>query len=92
MADPVRAHVVVSGRVQGVFFRVELRDMARRLGLSGWVRNTADGSVEAVFEGPSPGVREAISWCRHGPPLAKVESTDVSSAPPEGLSDFRIVH
>ena len=62
-----RAQVVVRGAVQGVFFRVEARDRARSLGVAGWVRNTADGSVEAVLEGEDERVESMVDWCRRGP-------------------------
>lgn len=68
----VRARVRISGLVQGVFFRASTRDLARRLGLTGWVRNLPDGSVEALFEGDSDNVKEAIRWCYKGPPGARV--------------------
>jgi acylphosphatase len=68
-----RARVRITGRVQGVFFRVEARDRARSLGLSGWVRNAGDGAVEAAFEGPSERVCSMLAWCRRGPALAEVE-------------------
>jgi acylphosphatase len=61
-----RAHVIISGRVQGVFFRAETQTAARNLSLTGWVRNRADGSVEALFEGPRDNVDRAIAWCRQG--------------------------
>ena len=61
-----RAHVRVQGSVQGVFFRVETRDRARSLGVSGWVRNQQDGAVEAVFEGPEDRVESMVEWCRSG--------------------------
>ncbi|MBW2306897.1 MAG: acylphosphatase [Deltaproteobacteria bacterium] len=73
----VRAHVVISGRVQGVFFRAETQAMAIQRGLSGWVRNLPDGRVEAVFEGEKDAVDRAIAWCRHGPRHARVDDTDV---------------
>jgi len=72
-----RAHVMISGRVQGVFFRAETRETARSLGLSGWVRNTRDGRVEAVFEGDSKAVEEMVQWCNKGPAGARVEHVDV---------------
>ncbi|HUK27250.1 MAG TPA: acylphosphatase [Candidatus Acidoferrales bacterium] len=71
-----RAHVYVSGLVQGVFFRVETLRMAQRLGVSGWVRNAND-QVEAIFEGPKDKVEEAIEFCRHGPPRARVSNLEV---------------
>jgi acylphosphatase len=73
----VRAQVTVGGRVQGVWFRASTQDMARSLGLTGYVRNLPDGRVEAVFEGPEAKVKSAIAWCRHGPPGARVSSVDV---------------
>jgi acylphosphatase len=87
---PVRARVVVTGVVQGVFFRGTCRREALNRGLVGWVRNNPDGSVEAVFEGAQPGVDEIVGWMRRGPRHAQVEATDVTMEPPEGLSGFRI--
>jgi acylphosphatase len=69
-----RALIRVSGKVQGVFFRQSTVAMAQGLGLRGWVRNLADGSVEALFEGEQATVEEAIAWCRQGPPRASVSS------------------
>ena len=73
----VRAHVFVSGRVQGVFFRSETQDEANRRNISGWVRNTADGRVEATFEGEKENVEMLIDFCRRGPPGARVTKVDV---------------
>ncbi|MFO7984797.1 MAG: acylphosphatase [Desulfatiglandaceae bacterium] len=75
-----RAHVMISGRVQGVFFRAETRETAQSLDLSGWVRNTPDGRVEAVFEGNSDAVQKMVEWCKEGPPSARVEHVDVDYA------------
>ena len=72
-----RAHVVVSGRVQGVFFRSETQDEANRRNVSGWVRNLPDGRVEAVFEGEKEDVDRLIEFCRRGPPGARVSKVDV---------------
>jgi len=71
-----RAHVHVSGRVQGVFFRDATRQKALELGLSGWVRNLPDGRVEVLFEGLSDEVRQAVQWCEGGTPEADVENVD----------------
>ncbi|MEJ7632075.1 MAG: acylphosphatase [Rubrobacteraceae bacterium] len=71
-----RAHVHVSGRVQGVFFRDATSQKARELSLSGWVRNLPDGRVEALFEGPSEAVRHAVQWCETGPPGSEVKNVD----------------
>jgi acylphosphatase len=88
--DGARAHVVVRGRVQGVFFRVEARDRARSLGLSGWVRNEPDGNVEAVFEGPRERVESMVAWCERGPRGAQVEGVDVRWEEPRGEHGFSV--
>lgn len=77
-----RAHVYVSGQVQGVFFRDSARREAKRLGLSGWISNLPDGRVEAVFEGGSPAVREMIRWCEEGSPEASVEGVQTDFEEP----------
>jgi acylphosphatase len=86
-----RARVLVRGRVQGVFFRVETRDRARSLGLAGWVRNCPDGTVEAVFEGDSERVQSMVDWCGRGPSGASVDGVDVEWAEPEGEGKFTVV-
>jgi acylphosphatase len=85
-----RAHVRVRGAVQGVFFRVETRDRARSLGVSGWVRNVQDGAVEAVFEGPEERVESMVEWCRRGPAGARVESVDVDWEDPVREEGFAV--
>jgi len=80
----VRAHVVVRGRVQGVWFRGAMQDEARRLGVSGWVRNRPDGSVEAELEGPREAVDGVIAWAHHGPSGARVADIRVDWIPPRG--------
>jgi acylphosphatase len=91
--DKTRAHVMISGRVQGVFFRAETRDAARRYGVAGWVRNTRDGRVEAVLEGNSEDVEKMIQWCRSGPPQARVENVEVDHQDYRGEFDsFSIRH
>ena len=77
MEKRVRAHVIISGRVQGVFFRVETQRAAERFGVMGWVRNKPDGTVEAVFEGQQSAVDAALQWCQDGPNLAVVENVDL---------------
>jgi Acylphosphatases len=72
-----KAHVLVSGKVQGVFFRSNTKDMAEELGLSGWVRNLTDGRVEAVFEGEKEDVDKMMDWCRKGPKGARVTGVEV---------------
>jgi acylphosphatase len=88
--EPIRRRAIVHGRVQGVFFRDTARQKARELGLSGWVRNRTDGTVEAVFEGDPHAVQEMLQELRSGPPRARVDRVDVTDEPPEGLSGFQI--
>ena len=91
MGEKVRAHVFVSGIVQGVFFRANTKRVADQLGVKGWVKNLLDGRVEAVFEGDKRAVDEIIEWCRSGPPLARVEHVEVRWEPYRGeFKDFRI--
>jgi acylphosphatase len=80
--------VVVSGRVQGVFFRASCRDLARSSGVSGWVSNEPDGTVHAVFEGEPQAVEDMIAWCRQGPPQADVDDVAVTEEEPDGLRGF----
>ena len=86
----VRAHVIVHGIVQGVYYRSSTQREARALGLAGWVRNMADGSVEAVFEGPRTTVERMIEWCRTGPPRALVDDVEIEWLPAEGEQSFRV--
>ncbi|TEB11848.1 acylphosphatase [Pelotomaculum propionicicum] len=74
----VRAHVIISGMVQGVYFRAETRDQALALGVTGWVKNRPDGSVEGLFEGERDNVEKLIAWCRQGPPEAEVSDVEVA--------------
>jgi acylphosphatase len=82
--ERVRAHVLISGRVQGVSFRAYARDKARAAGVEGWVRNLADGRVEAVFEGTRGAVQRLVSWCYSGPALAAVEKVELMWEEPTG--------
>ena len=91
MIRRVRRHLVVHGRVQGVWFRDSMRREAKRLGVFGWVRNRPDGAVEAALEGDEDAVDRMVAWCDHGPPGARVLRVETRSEPPEGLTDFRIV-
>jgi acylphosphatase len=84
----VRYRVLVSGRVQGVYFRAVCRRMAVEHDVTGWVRNLPDGRVEAVFEGTAEGVRRLVDWARHGPRGAVVSDVTVAAEPPEGLATF----
>ncbi|MDP2181067.1 MAG: acylphosphatase [Actinomycetota bacterium] len=90
MADIVRKRVVVRGVVQGVWFRAATRDAALKRGISGWVRNLPDRSVEAVFEGASDAVDSMVAWCRTGPERAIVERVEVAEETPEGLLGFSV--
>ncbi len=78
MADRARVHVLVSGIVQGVAFRAHTVDEARRLGLSGWVRNLADGRVEVEAEGDRAALEKLVGFCRRGPPAAQVDDVEVT--------------
>ena len=82
--------MIVRGRVQGVFFRDSVRRLALEQGVGGWVRNNADGSVEAVLEGPPPAVERLVSFCRSGPERAVVESVDLTEEPPQGEPGFSV--
>jgi acylphosphatase len=81
---------VVSGRVQGVWFRESCRREAESRDVAGWVANRGDDTVEAVFEGRESAVAEVVAWCRTGPPRAVVTGVDVSQEQPEGLVGFRV--
>ena len=83
-------HFRVSGRVQGVFFRAATEAAARRLGLTGWVRNLPDGSVELLACGAETGIEELERWLWQGPPRARVEQVQASEAPPQSFDDFDV--
>jgi acylphosphatase len=93
MAQPgmTRTHVLVSGKVQGVWFRESTRQEAERLGVGGWVRNLPDGRVEAVFTGPAAAVDAMVAWCHRGPPAAQVAG--VAATPHDGPDEagFRVL-
>lgn len=76
--EKVRAHVIVTGQVQGVYFRAHTREQALSLEVAGWVRNRPDGTVEGVFEGEKENVGKLIEWCREGPPRAGVSGVHVN--------------
>lgn len=84
----IRRRVVVRGHVQGVFFRETARRRAQTARVAGWVRNNADGSVEAVFEGEPEAVERLVAFCSEGPRGARVDWVDVVSEEPEGLTGF----
>jgi acylphosphatase len=87
----VRCHIFVSGKVQGVFFRQNTLEKAKALGLKGWVRNTQDGRVEAIFEGEKEKVEKILEWMKIGPPLARVENVEIRFEDFKGeFNDFEI--
>jgi acylphosphatase len=86
----VARNVVISGRVQGVFFRDTLRRRAASRGVTGWVRNRGDGTVQAHLEGAPDDVAELVLWCRSGPRGAEVDELQVTVAEPEGSRQFRV--
>jgi acylphosphatase len=90
MSERVRAHVHVTGKVQGVYYRANTRDAAREQGVDGWVRNLDDGRVEGVFEGPESDVETLVEWCHDGSPRARVDEVAVEYEAPEGLDGFEV--
>lgn len=90
MSERTRAHVLVSGNVQGVFFRATTKEQARDHGVDGWVRNLDDGRVEAVFEGPDDAVDAMVAFCHEGSDAAQVEDVDVTYEQPQNADEFRV--
>ena len=90
MAETVRAHVWISGTVQGVFFRGTCKRRADAAGVRGWVRNVPDGRVEGVFEGSEGAVDEMVRWCREGPRGASVSDVRERREEPAGERDFEV--
>ena len=88
--EQIRAHVLISGKVQGVGYRFSTLDRANELGISGWVRNLLDRRVEAVFEGSRTAVEQMIQWCDRGSRGAVVNDVAVEYEVPEGLRGFEI--
>jgi acylphosphatase len=89
--DLVRRRVVVTGHVQGVFFRDTTRRRAAEHGVAGWVTNRRDGAVEAVFEGARRDVSALVDFCGRGPSGARVEHVDAVAEEPEGITGFRVL-
>jgi acylphosphatase len=87
----IRRRVIVHGFVQGVFFRDSVRRRALNAGVTGWVRNNGDGTVEAVFEGAPEGVERLVAFCHDGPRGARVERVETVAEEPEGVGAFRAV-
>ncbi len=82
---------LVSGRVQGVYFRQSTLQQAQRLGLCGWVRNLADGRVEVWYEGDEQAVRQLSRWLEHGPAEADVTALELCPQPAQGFADFQLL-
>lgn len=91
--EKMRARVLISGKVQGVCFRIATeKEVSRFQKITGWVRNLPTGQVEALFEGDQESIKKLITWCHQGPPSARVTQVEVSREPYQGdFSDFRIV-
>ncbi|MFC6862602.1 acylphosphatase [Halomicroarcula sp. GCM10025817] len=85
-----RAHVLVSGRVQGVYFRATTREAAQDQGIDGWVKNLEDGRVEAVFEGDEADVEAMVEFCHEGSNRANVTDVEVTYEDPDGLEGFEV--
>jgi len=93
MAENKRVHVIIGGRVQGVFFRMETQRAAESYQINGWVKNRPDGRVEAVFEGDSDQVGRMIQWCWKGSPMSRVDGVDITEEAYTGdFSDFKITY
>ena len=93
MGEIARAHLMISGRVQGVFYRMETKSAADRIGVSGWVRNKRDGRVEAIVEGEKQKVDALIRWCKTGPPAARVHDVEVTWEPYQGkFASFEVTY
>ena len=86
----VRRRVIVSGLVQGVFFRARCAEAARSLGVAGWVSNEPDGTVQAVFEGPEGAVEGMVAWCHEGSPRAVIDRVDVHEEEARGERGFTV--
>ena len=84
-------HLLIKGKVQGVFYRATAREVAEKLGLTGWVKNTTEGHVEALISGDEGAVRQFIEWCWQGPPRAVVTAVDVDVVPDENFSEFSVI-
>lgn len=89
--EKVRAHIFISGRVQGVFFRSHTAEKARELGITGWAKNLPDGQVEAIFEGEKEKIQNLIEWTKRGPEFARVNGINVEWEEYKGeFEDFEI--
>lgn len=86
----IAIRILVTGRVQGVFFRATTKEKADRLGITGWVRNTEDGNVEIHAEGSPEVLKQFQVWCRKGPPAARIDQVQSMDVPEEGFEAFEI--
>lgn len=86
-----RVHLVISGRVQNVFFRATLADLAQELDLAGWVKNRPDGRVEAVLEGRASEIERVVRWSHEGPPRARVDAVEATEETPSGERGFTVL-
>ncbi len=84
-------HLLVQGKVQGVFYRATAKEVAERLGISGWVKNTGEGHVEAIITGTEDQLNAFIDWCKQGPPKAVVTSVDVKDIEQKEFGNFKII-
>lgn len=91
--EPKRLRAIISGRVQGVWYRASTRDQAAAYGLTGWVKNLPDGRVEAVMEGDEELLRQMLAWCWQGPPNARVDAIEESWSPATGeFKGFKVAY
>lgn len=84
-------HLLITGKVQGVFFRAGAAEVAKKLNLNGWVKNTENGAVEATVNGPEEAVEKFIAWCKEGPDRAEVNNVAVTPKPDDGLTGFQVI-
>lgn len=84
-------HLLIKGRVQGVFYRASAKEVAEHLHLTGWIKNTSEGHVEAVASGVDSAVQQFVDWCHQGPPKAQVADVVVKPANSAAFTSFRII-
>jgi acylphosphatase len=89
-SEIIRTHLIISGKVQGVGYRYYTAQQAKKLGITGWVKNLPDGRVEAIFEGTQQTITEMINWCRQGPSAAQVTDITINHEKPQGHKKFEI--
>lgn len=84
-------HLWITGKVQGVFYRATAAELARKLHLNGWIKNTTNGAVEATVNGNEEAVAQFVAWCRRGPEKAHVEEVVVTPKPDDGFTGFQVI-